>query len=380
MNSFFTLIIRKTFSNRNRMIMSIINFTLVLFLVTFLLTIGFNVKKNNNLTLENNNLYKQILVQRQDIQISDIDQIANFNGVDKVVVETAPQFIVTNVNNIALLNAKIVYQYKLDRDHPSDLGIIIYGESLSTQLDIIISKQYLEQLNVSVEEAIGQPVNISDGNIQNTKTIVGVFDSDLLIDHKQDFIIQDINSDSDINSLIITVDSLDDINKTTEFLQENDFDLVDYFEEISIFKSLSIIINISSLVIGIMIISMSAILLTNSTRISIINIYRFISLLKSMGFTRRKLRVFVYVELAFITFVSCSIAFTLNYAVLSIMMRFISVDNIFPMQQINLIDINIYAYAVTFGLAMLLMLYSIVKSAILIDNLDVMSLFKEGTL
>lgn len=283
----------KKIGEKKVMLLSCIILAIGVFLSTLFLNLGWNTTaKIYNLNVLQPN-YTLIVAQTNDKSGSMID--AKEQGYLSASVQTGAEHL-SKIGDISI-DASVT-QYSADSDAVYFAKNMIAGSADRLKNGIWIGKSLLESLDnaVSAESIIGKEVTSVSGKLY---TVVGVYDdSDDVISEQCIAFTEEAIEPS---AYFLDVNSVDNVKTVEKELTERRFKVFSREEEIVAAKGYIRSIEIGVFILSLLGLTVSAFILYSTLKASFTDKYRYLALLKAIGYTKAHYRLFVFAE-SFIIF------------------------------------------------------------------------------
>ncbi len=374
MKSFNQMIISKIMKNRFRLILMIINFSIGIFLFSLIITLGVNIEKNNVHIMNDLTYLKHISIKEQEFNSILIENLHNHENIKKIQVELESHFVVTRIGDKSISNPVFVTQ--IDSNH--DLIVNhLSGDYLVSSQDIMISIQFLQLESIDPNQIIGHIVILEDGTNQIERIVSGTFDSNIEDFSSPLVIMQHIDDNNTMSNLLIEVDSIHSIHFIEEYIKQFDLIPTSHLQTINDLKNANRLTTIGFVFVGILLLLTSTAILRTTLRVSVKAKYPFIAMLRSLGYTHKKVSLVVLVEILILTCASFIVGFILYAISLMYLPKVISTRFI-PIEFVNLFSFRPSVVLLTVICSIFTLTTIAIQPIRMLRNCDVVGILKES--
>ena len=324
---------KKVFEHKIRLLLTISNYALGVFLCLLILTVGVNLTKNILLMVNSIDYYRTIYVNVTEK--TDRFDIGRIGCIDRISGIKESEYFITNVANYEANFSVTEYDGRDDVIIPG--GKMLAGTQIANGDEVLLGKTILDNLEIGYDDAIGRKVTLSDGR---EYSIVGVFDNSI---DMYSLIVCIKLSDETFNAenFIIETSLVNEVEAIHNELESREYEVYSYKAQINEIRNYSFIIILMFVTITILVLLTSAFILFSSVQVSLSDKYVFIAMLKSIGYDSRDLNLIVSIELTVIYILSSIASLVLYFVGTKIFGKMLNLNSIFEETgSINVFETN----------------------------------------
>ena len=379
------IVYKKLMDKKLRLILTIVNLSLGVFIFTFITTITININQFMTENISRNDFYKQISIFKisgtrpivlddDHLKIIEDDRVVEYRisyesssyiiEIDGIDAEEFRIPVTSVIGNLV---------FKSDeKGLPKGETPFISGREMIHDHEIVIAEILLHYLNVTADEVINRTATIQQDNTLKTYTIVGVIHQDIVNHYDKQFYSlaykRNDNLEAKPNNIMLAVKEFDDISPMIDRLKEQGLSYADKYRAAIQLLASTRLVTLGLFILSVFIYILFSLSLRTTLHISLKEKIKFLGLLKAVGYTNKDSKNFIILESLFIGLFAwlCGFIITLIIFVylrnLNVSILYIAANRIF--------SFHILSFFVSFIINFLLSILFSLKPAREIQNID----------
>lgn len=265
--------------NKVRLFLTVIIFSLSLFLAYLFLTLGINGLNKIDTWFDSNPDYRIIYAETTDKTKNP--SLKNYAGVaEKAVVRTGEKRLICLEENE--INVPVT-EYSPDEDLIIPGEKVLFGRKNLCSNEVLLRKSILIHLKIDFSNVIGKEVMNSDSHKYK---IIGVFDDTLGVNSCGCIALSKSTFES--KQYILKTKLVDEVSSVVSQLENDGYKVVSNAKDIADTKQYLYIVAISVVFFSLLVLGFASIILYFSLRQSITEMNSFLAILKAFGYKRKE--------------------------------------------------------------------------------------------